>query len=883
MTRPIVATFFVVLAITALAGGHGLENPCPERDCSADQEVRVPMGSVVRVSPGDDLGAVVRRVRECRQNGKLSKGGILIELADGVYRLDKALELGAADSGELGSPIVWRAKNRGRVCFSGGVAVTDWRKNGEVWVGTIPGEGTLPGWSTAGCLHKIDSSKLETPISVFENGERLTCARWPKGDAWAQTVAAEVRPGEKGGFVRVDTNAHLAAWAEEADLWAHGMWKFEWADAKCRVLGVDEKARILRVDDEMVKFGFADNVDYCIFNARAELTEPGEWVLDRTVRKISVRPKVDVYAVTIALADRLVRAKDLHDVRFEGIVFEQSRLEAMLFEDCRDVTVDASCFRHTSKFGILASGAKRLRITGCDFFDLGEGAVWIVGGNTETLERGDNVVDNCHIHHFGKVVANYKPGVYMGGSGNSITHNLIHHTDHQAIMFNCTDLYIGWNVIHDTLQHNGDAGAIYCCGQNGRGWTDMRGTLVEHNFIYNSGARPHSRFCLGLYYDDSSSGIHTRWNFINRANTGIYAGGGNQHVVESNLLFSCDNPISQGNRGADTGFNNGAKQGKEGPLWKQLVKRRRNPAWAARFPETERITALADGRFAHWPLFNRWIGNVSVGCGAEVREKDVEKRGNVWEGNRTVGGGTPTLLDTGCVDFLGFNWTLRPDSEAFKALGGDLGFAQAGLYDGERRFSPAVKFGEGIAPNYKPHPDTYQGPGAVAVQIRPVGPNRPCGDQCFAEDLVCCKPIVPPYAYILSSVPVSRAPTAWTEYSFSFTPKYDMDAKLHLVGSWGKDFTAYDDIRATGIELSDDLEEGGQWKQYLEINKPPRNLMPGTGGLVDESTRPFKAAKGHRYALAHLERHFTHPIHLRKGVRVTITFKARAGETPIAD
>ena len=799
------------------------------------------------------------------------------ELEDGIYRVDSPMIFGSDKSGTPERPVVWRAKNRGKVIFSGGVVITDWQKTelcgGHVFVGTIPGSGEIPGWSSAGCLHQLDPKMFETPLSVFERGERLTCARWPKGGAWAKVKAVLPSDKERGAGLQVAPEANVRAWAEEKDLWAHGLWKFEWADAKCRVLSVDAGRNAVRVDDTMVKFGFVPDRDYYVFNALSELSAPGEWAVDRKARKLYVWPREDVRDVEVTLADHLVVAKGLANMRFEGIVFEGARKEAFLMEGVTNVVIDACCFRHTSKEAIRATGAKGLRVTGCDFYDLGEGGVWIEGGDLATLERGDNVVDNCHIRHFGKVTANYKPGVCMKGSGNAITHNLIHHTEHQAIMFNCTDLYIGWNVIHDTLQHNDDAGAVYCCGQGGRGWTDMRGTLIEHNFIHNTGRLPHSKNCMALYFDDSSSGIQARYNFINRANQGIYCGGGNFHRIESNLLVSCSWPLVQGNRGADTNFGNGAQKGKEGPLWKGLARRRENPVWAARFPETEKILALADGRFAHWPLYNRFVGNVKIGCGEEDRQKDVAKRNNVWEGNRTVE--EPAF----CADFLRRDWRLVETSETFVALGGDLGFEKAGLYDSERRFSPAVKFGEDVAKVLPPHPDFTFEVGSVGVQIRPAGAFGVSKKTCFAEELVGCAPIRG-FENILRLDVKGDAPHEWTEYSFSFTPKSDMKAAIHLLGRWGGDWTAYDDFRVSGAEIQDDLEQGTGWADYIEKNNPPRNHVPGKGGLVDESTQRFKAAKGHCFALAHGEHHFVHRVELKKDRRVTVTFKARNADTP---
>ena len=126
-----------------------------------------------------------------------------VELEDGVYHLDAPMVIGQERSGTPEKPLVVRAKNRGKVVISGTVRISDWQKTdlcgGNVWVGTIPGTGEIPGWSAAGCLHKIDLAKLESPISVFANGDRLTCARWPKAGTWAKVKEVLSSGGRPGG------------------------------------------------------------------------------------------------------------------------------------------------------------------------------------------------------------------------------------------------------------------------------------------------------------------------------------------------------------------------------------------------------------------------------------------------------------------------------------------------------------------------------------------------------------------------------------------------------------------------------------------------------------------------------------------------------------
>ena len=79
--------------------------------------------------------------------------------------------------------------------------------------------------------------------------------------------------------------------------------------------------------------------------------------------------------------------------------------------------------------------------------------------------------------------------------------------------------------------------------------------------------------------------------------------------------------------------------------------------------------------------------------------------------------------------------------------------------------------------------------------------------------------------------------------------------------------------------VEDDIETGRGWRSVYEkqgdfVQQPPR-----ASGLIEDSAWSFKAAKGHRFVLVDAERHYVHRVELKKGVRVTVTFKARCAES----
>ncbi|MFD7659433.1 RICIN domain-containing protein [Actinosynnema sp. NPDC059797] len=74
------------------------------------------------------------------QNSAMS-GDIVVQLADGVYRLSEPLRLTAADSGNNGHRVLWQAAPSARPVISGARAVTGWSRvdaNRNIWRATVP-------------------------------------------------------------------------------------------------------------------------------------------------------------------------------------------------------------------------------------------------------------------------------------------------------------------------------------------------------------------------------------------------------------------------------------------------------------------------------------------------------------------------------------------------------------------------------------------------------------------------------------------------------------------------------------------------------------------------------------------------------------------------
>ncbi len=851
--------------------------------------------ATVYVAPnGDDVNpgtrerpvATATAARDVLRRLRAASGPMTIEFADGVYRQAAPVQLSAADGGTADSPVIWRAAHRGKAIFSGSVKPKAYGRvtepdvlsllpaaaRGSVVYADMPDGVILPGFRGGGC--GTPQRLCETPISVFQGKTRLEPARWPN-DGFARTGdnVGEIEARHDARFCRSGvfkfSSDRLAAWAKEPDLWTYGLWCYEWADAKVQVLKVDLAEETIAVDPLPIGFGIRERAQFHVMNALSELDRPGEWVVDRKRRRVYIWPLKNAGTIAFACAPGLFVVSGASHLVLDGFVFDCARTDAVCLRGCSNCTVRATTVRRTSAWAVRVEGGVSNRVGGCDLYDLGEGGVYLSGGVFETLSPAGNVADNNHIHHYGNVVPNYKPGVQLLGVGNRATHNLIHHSRHQAIAFGGNDHYIGWNVIHDMCTFNNDAGSIYCCQ---RDWT-KRGTVIERNLIHMTGKKPNPTHTEAIYLDDFSSGVVVRGNLINRATLGVYIGGGQDCAVYNNVILNCSRGICLGSRGVETFAKDISGRGRESGMFRRLDSLKpllSNELWSKRYPNLLKVYDFADGVFAHNALFNTITNNVCAGCG------DVEKGNWAKVGKYcTVTNNLELPSDPGFANYNGFDWELRSNSSAAKLVG-RTEFAKMGLYASSDRASPAVRFASDVTPPI-PIKKRYD-PAVVRIDL-PLEGELPEGMDGMADALHACDLPAWSHGKRLVAIFGLADQKEWKDFAFTFTPRFDCRAKLVTMGARGED-TLYDDFRVTGTTMvNGSFERTGGW--YLprpnpnDHRAPLCNLEPPYG-VIDASQAHVPAADGVKMACGNDMLNFFTTLELKKGVPVTISFKARA-------
>lgn len=704
----------------------------------------------------------VRKVK--RENGgKVPRGGLTVLVSSGVDMCPGGLVFGREDSGEPGSPVVYRAVRPGESVVSG-AEVPKWRREGGLLVASVPERiKKVPGFFGVGLGNRWGA---ERPLSLYADSGRMDVARWPNdgvrysiGDSETRLRRRNDSPSYSEKFI-ADTNGvfvcdspRMAAWAREPDLWAHGWWFFEWADTVSRVTDIWPEKNLMRIDPKDVGFGVGGSGTFFVLNAACEIDRPGEWAVDPSSRTIRAMPPADGSVPRVATADGVIKCDRLSDVSFEGFVFECSRGGGVAdFTSCTRVNLRSSVVRHASGWGVRILNSRDCRVEGCDFHDIGEGGVFVQAGDFKTMERGNIAVDNCRITDYGRFISCYRPGVSLNGVGLSATHNLIYGAEHQGIFFHGDDHYLGYNILHDLCRVTDDAGAIYTHVSVRR----HHGTLIEHNLISETGKHPDCGCNNGIYLDNSTSGVTMRGNVISRARYGI-ASQGETNVITGNVVMNTRVPWTRGN----------------------MVR------LPAKVP----------------PLGCIVSNNVAIACGAPRYDAT-----NVYEA--AIGGNLALQGDPGFCDYEGFDWDAAPGSVLERTVG-DLRMREAGLYANEWRVSRPVRFGPGVTlpggfTGLKENPE-------IRVDVGVDGP-LPQGMKNFAYDLAKCEFPGWGKGRVVWSIPgsvTSYASEEWVERSIFLTPRYDAEASLNFMGALRTDvMTEYEFVEAIGAEITGRVPSG---------------------------------------------------------------------------
>ena len=848
----------------------------------------------VRVSPDGNiktLSQAIDKVRQMRQEGLDPNEKVTVVLGDGVYFLNAPVEIDCRDSN-----IEIVAENRGKAVISGAMSLS-WRRadnelpalvpessRAHLLVADIPGNEELPGFAGGAGAHSR-KDLTDVPLALFQGDSRLPIARYPNegfiytGEILGTNNMAKIggAPVSHDGRFKFYDQSKLKVWEKESDLWAFGYWHFLWADHRAKVISIKPSEEEIAVDNRQDTYGFVSNKQFYVFNALSELDREGEWVLDRPARKIFVWPKPGENGnPSLAMTEMLVVATNVSNVVFDGLVFENVRQHALVFSNTSNVTVRASLIRHTGMWAVRYEGGFNGRVAGCDMHDLGEGGVFMNGGEHDTLTPGGHVADNNHIHHYGRVTPNSRPAVRLEGVGNRAVNNLIHNSNHQAIAFDGNDHYIGFNICHDLCEYNWDAGAIYGYMLD---WS-KRGTVIEYNVVHMVGNQPRASGCSGVYLDAYTTGVTIRHNIFSRIPDGVFINGGQDNIVYDNMFLNCRRSLLRYSLGGCApGMKHCWGPGRKSMLFKTLYNKLdlyKTDLWTSRYPKMLLPIGFSDDDLprAHDALWCVVTNNLAYASGPiEYTFKKETAPYTTFADNSNFKMGE----DPGFVNYSGFDWNLSVDSQALERIG-PTRFSEMGLYESAERFSRPVRHGANMR---RPRPlEGEYAMSMAAIDIDVDKANFKNGKP-FAESMTTFRSTRG--GQRLESRAEVSDKDEWKIYKCSFVPAYDCEVRFMLHGGSACEKTLYDDLTIEGAELENGGFESADSWQVLKWGSDPYASAVTSAPIGCVGALPangvegvYKPATGKGMAIASNVMRVWQNIKVRKGVPVKITVKHRA-------
>ena len=505
--------------------------------------------------------------------GGAPSGGVVVWIRGGVYPRTAPFALTSADSGGTAAPVVYRAYPGETVRILGGTTLMpssfapvtsaspvwsriDPRAQGSVLSLHLPDAGV----TDLGMLQARGfglSSAPPSALELFIGGQRMPLARWPDQDE--NTGPKGGTPDDAGvtvGFTHLVTatspttfdvpDGRAARWmqATASDVWFHGFWCFPWADSHINAASIDGAAGTVTL---------SQTPTFCLnpaqsggsvyaYNLLEELTQPGEWYVDRSSSILYLWPPSGFATsdvVVSVMETPLVTVNGASNVTFQELSFEAGRTTLVDVEGSTNVTLVGCTLKDSGGVGAVINGGTKSGVDSALIYATADDGVDVRGGDRPSLTQGANFVENSHIHDFGQWDYCYRPAVSVSGDGNVASHNLLHTSPHAAILYGGSEHTIAFNEIHDVCTYSSDSGAIY----GGRDW-GARGNVIQNNLLHDiwtaNGGGSAAFGAHGIYLDDCLSGVSVFGNILYAiSGNGIEHGGGRDDLMTNNLLVRC--------------------------------------------------------------------------------------------------------------------------------------------------------------------------------------------------------------------------------------------------------------------------------------------------------------------------------------------------------
>ena len=703
MKRFVILTLSLMLVISA-AGlsscGRGDDGTPDSGDTSGSGGVQEPAGKTFYVSSdGDDgnpgteelplasFAGAAAAVRGYRAENGLPEGGIEVVFASGRYAFDRQIVFGAEDSGEKGSPVVYRAAEGAEVTLDGGVLIdpsafvpvseeisdrlpTDDAKS-SVLEADLAAAGCYDladrsDYSDDGAYYNINGYRQE----LYVDNERQSPARWPN-------------EGYQTGYIpAVGEMSELTVPEGKAALWAQekiricGYPYIEWSSENIQddIITVDAERGVITFPGlQYYQYSEEGSSRYYVYNALCELDAPGEYYWDVEAAKLYYYPDGDLTGRKLAfsqLGDDWFRFEGGSYIGFEGFTIENARSTVFwsgeeMKDATRGITVRNCVLRDLGTFAVSMYGSE-ITVDGCEFYNIGGTCISIESGDAKGYGYGNVTISNCLFHDWAQTYLTHSPATLVRGYGFRITHNEMYNCPHTAILYKCGESLIEYNLIHHVCLETSDAGAIY----SGRRW-DWSKNVLRYNVVRDMDTH-------AIYLDDMLGGQTVYGNLIVNV-TGFAIGtSGKYNRIVNNVLIDVDEefPITVDERGMYGNFGDEHVNYATGDMWFHIregdylsdIMRLAVPVNLLMLEQSGTSKKVDDpGTPAYCTAMNNIMYNTD-----SSKYPNVNKVVNVWnaatEASSNVQSNIRYRSDPGFADLKNGDYSLREDSKVFRDI-----------------------------------------------------------------------------------------------------------------------------------------------------------------------------------------------------------------------
>jgi hypothetical protein len=542
-------------------------------------------------SKKDPVGSLSAALEMARKAGTGKTRAIEILLREGTYFLDQTMEIVQDKTWNSAVPIKIAAFKKEKAVLHGGsiiapellkpVSDKSFAARFSPKAGNRIRQVSLQdaGISNTGKLHAFGFSRPMSPswLEVFLNGKPGTIARWPnEGTILIKSVldtGSIPRWGDKsnrgGKFTYADTK-RPSRWKNPENAWIAGYFMWGYADDAARLKSIDTVKSVITTQTPSY-YGFGSGKPWrawYAYNLPEEIDTPGEYYVDEKSKILYFLPPDSLTKLEVSVLETPMMALEgISNLTLKNLFFTCSRGMGISMERTTGVLIDGCTFSNLGMMAIYmgkgiqpedptsnAGGTPASRTAGnivqyvyehstfdreagtkngiinCEIYNTGSGGIFMSGGNRLTLEPGDNYVDNCSVHDFTRIEKTYRPGIWITGVGNRISHCDVYNSPSVGIFLHGNNHLIEYNNLHHLDTDADDMGALYF----GRNPSEL-GNITRYNYFHDIGGKHKT---MAIYHDDGACGMQVYGNVFYKAGTVAgFIGGGRDNVYTNNIFI----------------------------------------------------------------------------------------------------------------------------------------------------------------------------------------------------------------------------------------------------------------------------------------------------------------------------------------------------------